>query len=106
MGRTIHFLERWPDAESWPEGAYHRHLLQQRANTLSKAFSAPRRRGSSLLDAGVITSSSARAPLQLVFPATLVGQWISGLFPDKIKALQEALTLQFDHLSKSLGGLA
>ncbi len=42
-----------------------------------------RRVTSALLEAGVITSSSTRAPLHLAFPAKLASRWMPGLFPDK-----------------------
>lgn len=38
---------------------------------------------SALLRRGVLTSESTRAPLRLAFPATLAGQFMPGLFPDK-----------------------
>jgi len=31
----------------------------------------------------VLVSDSARAPLRLVFPATLASRWMPGLFPEK-----------------------
>ncbi len=42
-----------------------------------------RRIVSALLDAGVLTSASSRAPLRLAFPASLAGRWMPGLFPEK-----------------------
>lgn len=41
-----------------------------------------RRITSALLDAGVLTSQSTRAPLFLAFPAKFAGRWLPGLFPD------------------------
>ena len=38
---------------------------------------------SALIDRGVLTSESTRAPLRLVFPAALASRWMPGLFPDK-----------------------
>jgi Fic family protein len=38
---------------------------------------------SSLIDKGVLTSESTRAPLRLTFPATLASRWMPGLFPDR-----------------------
>ena len=38
---------------------------------------------SALLERGVLTSDSTRAPLRLVFPATLASRWMPGLFPDR-----------------------
>jgi len=35
-----------------------------------------------LLEKGVLTSGSTRAPLRLAFPAALVPRWLPGLFPD------------------------
>jgi Fic family protein len=43
-----------------------------------------RRIVSSLLDKGVLTSDNPRAPLRLVFPATLAGRWLPGLFPEQV----------------------
>jgi Fic family protein len=42
-----------------------------------------RRITAALLDAGVLTSASSRAPLHLAFPARLAGRWLPGLFPDR-----------------------
>ncbi len=42
-----------------------------------------RRATSSLLERGVLTSASTRAPLRLAFPATLASRWMPGLFPEK-----------------------
>jgi hypothetical protein len=36
-----------------------------------------------LIDAGVLTSESSRAPLLLAFPATLAAHWMPGLFPER-----------------------
>lgn len=40
-----------------------------------------RRVVSALIDLGVVTSESTRAPLRLAFPATLASRWMPGLFP-------------------------
>ena len=42
-----------------------------------------RRIVSALVERGVLTADSARAPLRLVFPATLASRWMPGLFPEK-----------------------
>ena len=42
-----------------------------------------RRVVSALLERGVLESSSSRAPLRLVFPATLAARWMPGLFPEE-----------------------
>ena len=42
-----------------------------------------RRMTSSLIERGVVTSESSRAPLRLAFPATLASRWMPGLFPDR-----------------------
>src|SRR5690606_15089248 len=42
-----------------------------------------RRVVSALVECGVLTSASSRAPLQLAFPAALVSRWLPGLFPGK-----------------------
>lgn len=54
------------------------------ASVLGVGERQARRVVSSLLEAGVIATHSTRAPLQLVFPAALAGQWMPGLFPDKV----------------------
>ena len=41
-----------------------------------------RRIVSSLMEAGVLTSTSSRAPLRIAFPAALAGRWMPGLFPE------------------------
>lgn len=38
---------------------------------------------SALLEAGILVSASARAPVRLAFPAALAPRWMPGLFPDK-----------------------
>jgi len=42
-----------------------------------------RRIVSALVEAGVLVSDGARAPLRLTFPATLAQRWMPGLFPEK-----------------------
>lgn len=42
-----------------------------------------RRIVSALMERGVLTSTSPRAPLRLAFPAALAGRWMPGLFPDQ-----------------------
>jgi Fic family protein len=42
-----------------------------------------RRIVSALVDKGVLTSESARAPLRLAFPAALASRWLPGLFPER-----------------------
>lgn len=42
-----------------------------------------RRITSALLDRGVLTTDSNRAPIRLTFPATLASRWMPGLFPEK-----------------------
>jgi Fic family protein len=42
-----------------------------------------RRVVAALMDAGVITSRTARTPLHLAFPATLASRWMPGLFPER-----------------------
>ncbi len=41
-----------------------------------------RRVVSALIDHGVVTSGSTRAPLHLTLPATLASRWLPGLFPE------------------------
>jgi Fic family protein len=36
-----------------------------------------------LIEQGVLTSDSTRAPLRLAFPATLAARWMPGLFPER-----------------------
>lgn len=42
-----------------------------------------RRMTANLLERGVMTSKSTRAPLRLAFPASLAPRWMPGLFPEK-----------------------
>ncbi len=42
-----------------------------------------RRVVSALVERGVLTSESSRAPLTLTFPAALASQWMPGLFPEQ-----------------------
>ncbi len=42
-----------------------------------------RRVVSALIDHGVLTSESTRAPLRLAFPAALASRWMPGLFPER-----------------------
>ena len=42
-----------------------------------------RRVVSALVEQGVLTSESTRAPLRLAFPATLASRWMPGLFPER-----------------------
>jgi Fic family protein len=43
-----------------------------------------RRIVSTLVDKGVLVSENSRAPLRLVFPASLAGRWMPGLFLDQV----------------------
>jgi DNA-binding IclR family transcriptional regulator len=36
-----------------------------------------------LIDHGVITSESSKAPLHITFPARLASRWMPGLFPEQ-----------------------
>ncbi len=42
-----------------------------------------RRIASALIDRGVLTAETSRAPLRLSFPAALASRWMPGLFPEK-----------------------
>ena len=42
-----------------------------------------RRIVSALVESGVLTSESPRAPVRLAFPAALASRWMPGLFPEK-----------------------
>jgi len=44
---------------------------------------AARRVTGALIETGAIASDSTRAPLRLVFSASLAGRWMPGLFPDQ-----------------------
>lgn len=52
------------------------------ARLLGTSERQARRVTSALLEAGVLTASSTRAPLHLAFPARLASRWLPGLFPD------------------------
>lgn len=45
-----------------------------------------RRIVATLLERGVLTSESSRAPLHLAFPAALASRWMPGLFPERATA--------------------
>jgi Fic family protein len=53
------------------------------ANLLGASERNARRLTSALVDRGVLTSESTRAPLRLAFPAALASRWMPGLFPEK-----------------------
>jgi Fic family protein len=53
------------------------------AGLLSLGDRQARRVTSALIDRGVLTSPTSRAPLRLAFPAALSGRWMPGLFPEK-----------------------
>lgn len=53
------------------------------ANIVGTAERQARRIVSALIDHGVLTSESTRAPLRLAFPAKLASRWMPGLFPEK-----------------------
>jgi hypothetical protein len=38
-----------------------------------------------LIESGILTAKTDRAPLQLAFPATLAPRLFPGLFPDKVR---------------------
>jgi Fic family protein len=52
-------------------------------NIVDASERSARRVVSTLIDHGVLTSESTRAPLRLAFPATLASRWMPGLFPEK-----------------------
>jgi Fic family protein len=51
--------------------------------TLGTSDRHARRVVAALVDRGVLTSASPRAPLVLTFPAALAARWLPGLFPDQ-----------------------
>lgn len=53
------------------------------AQVVSGSERNARRIVAALIDAGVLTSESSRAPLRLAFPAALASRWMPGLFPEK-----------------------
>src|ERR1700682_384962 len=44
-----------------------------------------RRIVSALMEQGVLTADGVRAPVRLVFPASLASRWMPGLFPEKVR---------------------
>lgn len=52
------------------------------AGLLDMTDRSARRVTAPLLERGVLTSKSPRAPLQLAFPAALAARWMPGLFPE------------------------
>jgi Fic family protein len=53
------------------------------ANLIGLKDRQARRIVSSLVETGVLVSSSPKAPLRLAFPATLALRWMPGLFPER-----------------------
>ncbi len=53
------------------------------ANIVGTGERQARRVVSALLEHGVLSSESTRAPLRLAFPATLASRWMPGLFPER-----------------------
>ncbi len=53
------------------------------ASTVGTGERQARRIASTLLEAGVLTSESSRAPLRIAFPARLAGRWLPGLIPEQ-----------------------
>ena len=53
------------------------------ANIVGTGERQARRVVSALLEHGVLTSESTRAPLRLAFPAVLASRWMPGLFPER-----------------------
>lgn len=53
------------------------------ANIVGTGDRQARRIVSALVNKGVLTSESARAPLRLAFPAALAARWMPGLFPER-----------------------
>lgn len=54
------------------------------AGVVSTGDRQARRIVAALLESGVLESESARASLQLTFPARLAARWMPGLFPEKV----------------------
>jgi Fic family protein len=54
------------------------------ASLLDTSDRNARRVTSALLEGGVLTSESTRAPLRLAFPARLASRWMPGLFPERL----------------------
>jgi len=53
------------------------------AGILGTSDRQARRVVAALIKSGVLVSKSTRAPLRLIFPATLASRWMPGLFPEK-----------------------
>ena len=53
------------------------------ADILGTGERQARRVTAALIDRGILTSDSSRAPLRLAFPAGLASRWLPGLFPDR-----------------------
>jgi len=74
-----------PKASSILEAVLYRGELPRAdaAGTVGAGERHARRIVSALMQRGVLTADSARAPVRLVFPAALASRWMPGLFPDK-----------------------
>jgi len=61
-------------------GELHRH---EAADVVGTGERQARRVVSALLEKGVLASDSPRAPLRLVFAASLASRWMPRLFPER-----------------------
>jgi Fic family protein len=59
------------------------------AGAVSAGERHARRIVSALMERGVLTADSARAPVRLVFSAALASRWMPGLFPEKVNVREE-----------------
>jgi Fic family protein len=75
-----------PKANNILEALLYRGELPRRdaAEIVGTGERQARRVVSALIDQGVVTSESTRAPLRLAFPAALASRWMPGLFPEKV----------------------
>lgn len=56
------------------------------ANLVGTGERQARRIVAALLNKGVLTATTPRAPLHLAFPATLAARWMPGLFPERLRS--------------------
>jgi len=74
-----------PQSSAILEAALYRGELPRgdASQTIGGSQRNARRIVAALIDKGVLTSESSRAPLRLAFPAALASRWMPGLFPEQ-----------------------
>ena len=84
-GEGVHLNRLPPKANNILEALLYRGELPRgdAAAIVGTGERQARRVVSALIDQGVVTSESTRAPLRLAFPTALASRWMPGLFPER-----------------------